>query len=209
LEQLALGITSCSRGTPIQVIRPLPTVPEVRLRSALVTAFALKLVMVGGVCVILAACGGGPDAAPAANATNSTVAPPAATPATARTRYLLVRLPVAIVEETSSGPAFQVRVRFDRRPPSDAQGVKVNILVGRSGSDAPPAAYGDRGRFCYTASIGNDVGGGDPTLDDVRPGSRVRVSVRISGQPSIVRSVTARSKTSAREPLATLSCGKR
>ena len=165
--------------------------------------------MVGGACVMLSACGGSPDAAPAANATESTVAPPAATPATARTRYRLVRPPVAIVEETSSGPAFQVRVRLDRKPPTDAQGAKVNVLVGRAGADAPPAAYGDRDRFCYTASIGNDIGGGDPTLDDVRPGSRVRVSVRIAGQPSTVRSVTARSKTSAREPLAALICGKR
>jgi hypothetical protein len=100
-------------------------------------------------------------------------------------------------------------VRFDRRPPTDAQGAKVNILVGRAGADAPLAAYGDRDRFCYAASIGNDIGGGDPTLEDVRPGSHVRVSVRIAGQPSIVRSVTARSMISAREPLAALSCGKR
>ncbi len=135
------------------------------------------------------------------------LAPSSAT--AARTRYGLVRAPVVIVEETSSGPAFQVRVRFTRRPPSDAQGLKVNVLVGRAGSDAPLAAYGNRGRRCFTASIGNDVGGGDPALDDVRPGSRVRVSVRVEGQPSIVRSVTARSKRTARGPLAGLGCASR
>ena len=122
------------------------------------------------------------------------------------TRYRLVHSPVAIVEQTSSGPAFQVRVRLNRRPPSDAQGVKMNVLVGRAGSDAPPARYGSRTRYCYVASMGDDVGGGDPALKDVRAGMPVRVTVRIAGQASIVRSVTLRSKAGARRPLAALGC---
>jgi hypothetical protein len=172
-------------------------------------ALPLRFLVAGGACAVFAACGGKPNTAPAASATGSTVTSPAATLATARARYHLVHSPVVIVEETSSGPAFQVRVRLDRKPPTDAQGAKMNILVGRAGADAPPAAYGDRERFCYTVSIGNDIGGGDPTLENVRPGSHVQVSVRVSGQPSIVRSSTVRSKTGARDPLATLSCGKR
>jgi hypothetical protein len=120
----------------------------------------------------------------------------------------LVGPPVAMLVETSSGPAFQVRVRLDRRPPADRQGARVNVLVRTSGSDDAPAPFGLRSRRCYAASVGNDVRGGDPALRDVAPGDRVRVTVEIAGQRRIVRTVTLRSRTGARTAFAALGCGR-
>jgi len=48
---------------------------------------------------------------------------------------------------------------MSRRLPTDAQGVRMNVLVGGSGSDAPPAPTDGRSRHCYAASIGNDIHG--------------------------------------------------
>jgi hypothetical protein len=123
-----------------------------------------------------------------------------------KTHHHLVHQPVVIVEPTSSGPAFQVRLRLDSAPPSDAQGAKLNVLVGRSGADAPPQRYGVPTRHCYELSIGNDTNGEDPSLKNARAGSKVRVSVRVSGQPTIVHSETLHSKRGARAALADLGC---
>jgi hypothetical protein len=124
-------------------------------------------------------------------------------------RYRLLHAPVALIEETSSGPAFQVRVRMSRRLPTDAQGVRMNVLVGTSGSDAPPVPTGDRNRHCYAASIGNDLHGGDPALKDVHRGTVVRVSIRIPGQRTLVRKVALRSRSEGIAAFAALKCGKR
>jgi len=169
----------------------------------------LRRVVLAAGTAVLGACSGQPPTAPAHTRTQGSAASASAVRAASRSRYRLVHPAVAIVQETSSGPAFQVRVRFHRKPPSDAQGLKVDILIGKAGSDAPPAPYGNRARHCYAASIGDDVDGGDPALEDVRAGMRVRVSVRVSGQPSLVRSVTLRSVTGSHGPLAALGCGRR
>jgi hypothetical protein len=124
-------------------------------------------------------------------------------------RYRLVRAPVALLEETSSGPAFQVRVRMNRRLPTDAEGVRMNILVGTSGADASPVPFGDRSRHCYAASIGNDIHGGDPALEDAHRGTIVRVSIRIPGQRTLVRSVTLKSRSGGASAFGALGCGKR
>jgi len=127
--------------------------------------------------------------------------------AEASIRYRLLHAPVVLIEETSSGPAFQVRVRMNRRLPFDGQGVRMNVLIGTSGSDAPPVPIGNRRRGCYTASIGNDVHGGDPTLENAHPGKIVRVSIRIPGQRSLVRRVTLRSRSGSVSAFHALGCG--
>jgi len=129
--------------------------------------------------------------------------------AASNTRVALVRPLVAKLEETSSGPAFQVRVRFNRRVPTDAQGPRLNVLVGSSGSDAPPQAFGGRDRHCYAASIGNDFGGDDPELKNVHSGSTVTVRVRIPGQAQIVEKVRLKTGSRARSAFAALGCGQR
>ncbi len=131
---------------------------------------------------------------------------PAQTVAAAPVHYRLLHAPVALIEKTSSGPAFQVRVRMNRRLPTDAQGVRINVLVGTSGSDAPPVAVGDRSRHCYAASIGNDVHGGDPSLEDAHRGTVVRVSIRIPGQRTLVRRVALRSRSEGVSVFGALGC---
>jgi hypothetical protein len=123
--------------------------------------------------------------------------------------YQPVRLPIVLIDPTSSGPPdFQVRVRMNRRLPVDRQGVRANLLVGKASSDDSPAPFGRRSRHCYVGEIGSP--GVDSTLKDVHPGSIVRVSIRVAGQRSIVRSVPlkslrARSSVSA---VKALGCGK-
>ena len=124
-------------------------------------------------------------------------------------RYRLLHAPIAVIEETSSGPAFQVRVRMSRRLPTDAQGVRMNVLVGASGSDAPPVPTDDRSRHCYAASIGNDINGGDPALEDAHQGTIVRVSIRIPGQRTLVHKVALRTRSGDVNPFDTLGCGRR
>ena len=85
----------------------------------------------------------------------------------------------------------------------------MNILVGTSGSDAPPVPTGDRSRHCYAASIGNDVNGGDPSLEDAHRGTVVRVSIRIPGQRTLVRKVALSSRSAGVRAFSTLGCGKR
>jgi hypothetical protein len=98
---------------------------------------------------------------------------------------------------------------MSRRLPTDAQGVRMNVLVGTSGSDAPPVPTGDRSRHCYAASIGNDVHGGDPALKDAHRGVVVRVSIRIPGQRTLVRRVALRSRSDGATSFRALKCGKR
>jgi dipeptidyl aminopeptidase/acylaminoacyl peptidase len=131
------------------------------------------------------------------------------TAATTPLRYRLLHAPVALLEKTSSGPAFQVRVRMSRRLPTGAEGVRMNILVGTSGSDASPVSWGDRKRHCSAASIGNDIHGGDPVLKGARPGTIVRVSIRIPGQRTLVRSVPLMSRAGGVSAIGALGCGKR
>jgi hypothetical protein len=71
----------------------------------------------------------------------------------------------------------------------------MDVLVGTSGSDAPPVPVGDPSRHCYSASIGNDVHGGDPSLEDAHRGTVVRVSIRVPGQRTLVRRVALRSRS--------------
>jgi hypothetical protein len=130
---------------------------------------------------------------------------PTSAPATARFR--LTREPVVLVEGTTDGaPYFQVRVRMNRSLPVDRQGVQANFLVGSSGSDAEPVPFGKRSRHCYASSVGNDIKP-DPNLAHVTPGSRVRLTVRISGHWPVVRTVTLRSSRYIK--LRTLGCGVR
>ncbi|MCW3004168.1 MAG: hypothetical protein JWQ20_3466 [Conexibacter sp.] len=133
------------------------------------------------------------------------VVAPSVAPVTAG--FMLTREPVVVVEGTSDGaPYFQVRVRLNRSLPVDRQGVRANFLVGRSGSDATPVPFGRRSRHCYASSVGNDVKP-DPNLAHVTPGSKVRLTVRITGHQQIVRTVTLRS--SRYIELRTLGCGVR
>jgi hypothetical protein len=152
----------------------------------------------------LSACGG---QSPAVTA----VTPASPAPATTRVaaagppplRYRLAGAPIALLQETSSGPAFQVRVRMDRRLPSGAQGVQANMLVGKSGSDSAPVPFGRRSRHCYAAVIGNDFP--EPALANPHPGTIVRVTILIHGQRSIVRSVPLKPINT---DLTALGCGK-
>ena len=151
----------------------------------------------------LAACGGRVSTTTVvARATTG----PAQTVAAAPVRYRLLRAPVALIEKTSSRPAFQIRVRMDRRLPTDAQGVRMNVLVGTSGSDSPPVRVGDRSRHCYAASIGNDAHGGDPSLEDAHRGTVVRVSIRIPGQRTLVRKIALRSRSAGVSAFGALGC---
>jgi len=129
---------------------------------------------------------------------------PTSAPATADFR--LTREPVVVVEGTSDGaPYFQVRVRMSRSLPVDRQGVRANFLVGSSGSDADPVPFGKRARHCYASSVGNDKP--DPHLAHVTPGSKVRLTVRITGHRQIIRTVTLRSSRYIK--FRTLGCGVR
>jgi hypothetical protein len=110
-----------------------------------------------------------------------------------------------LVPASDRSIAFQVRVRMTKRRPTDVEGVRANFLVGTSGSDDAPVPFGDRRRNCYAASIGNDVNGGDPSLRSVRAGSVVRVAIRVTGQPGIVRRVRVTQRFSA---IKSLGCGK-
>jgi hypothetical protein len=130
----------------------------------------------------------------------------AAAAAAAVTHYRVIRGPIALIEPTSSGPAFQVRVRMSARLPTDDQGVNANVLVGTSGSDAPPVPFGRRSRHCYAAVIGNDVHGGDPKLKDAHQGTVVPVSIRVRGQATITKPVVLNSQ---RADISALGCGKR
>jgi hypothetical protein len=120
--------------------------------------------------------------------------------------FRLVGAPVVVVHPTSDGPFFQARARLNRGLPEDRQGVRANFLVGRSGSDADPVAFGRRPRHCYASTVGNDAAP-DPDLASVRPGSKVRLTIRIAARQQIARTVTARSRSYIR--LRTLGCGVR
>jgi hypothetical protein len=144
-------------------------------------------------------------------ASTSPARPPQAvtapTPAPATAGFWLTREPVVVVEGTTDGaPYFQVRVRMNRSLPVDRQGVRANFLVGSSGSDAPPVPFGKRSRHCYATSVGNDIKP-DPDLAHVAPGSKVRLTVRITGHGQIVRAITLRSSRYIK--LRTLGCGVR
>lgn len=162
----------------------------------------------GGVIVTLAvACGG--QAQPAGQGAARSSGPMAApSVSSGAPRYALARAPIALLEPTSSGPAFQVRVRMSRRLPSDAEGVRMNVLVGTSGSDAPPQPFGNRTRHCYEASIGNDIHGGDPALRAVHRGSVVKVKIAVQGQRTLVRSVRLKTSKAFRTAVRSLGCGR-
>lgn len=183
--------------------------PEVRLWARVVTRATVRVAVATIVVTAgaLAACGNQTGAV-SISRTSSTVAHSTTSPTVrhGNTHHHLVHRPVVIVEPTSSGPAFQVRLRFDSAPPSDAQGVKLNVLVGRAGADAPAQRYGERNRYCYELSIGNDVNGGDPSLKNASAGAKVRVSVRVAGQPAIVHTETLHSRRGARSAIAALGC---
>jgi hypothetical protein len=111
-------------------------------------------------------------------------------------KYRPARPPLVTLDRVSSGgPAFTVRIRFNRRLPQDRQGPQANFLVGSSGSDAPPQWYGIRSRYCYAGAVGNDIHGGDPGLKDVKVGSTVKLSIRVRGQRQIVENITLREGT--------------
>jgi hypothetical protein len=119
-----------------------------------------------------------------------------------------VRPPIVLLEPSSSGsPGFQVRVRMNRRLPVDNQGVHANLLVGKASSDDSPAPFGRRSRHCYAGEIGSPEV--DPTLNNAHPGTVVRVTIRVAGQRSIVRSVAVRSvrTQSSAKALKALGCG--
>jgi hypothetical protein len=191
----------CNRGTAM---------PVLRLRALGLVRRVRMMLIAAGVCMLAAACGSQARSAP--TDTDGGTAVSAGGPTANRSatgKYQLVHQPVAEILPTGSGPGFQVRVRMNRRLPSDAQGVRMNILVGRSGSDAPPQRVGSRSRYSYAASIGNDIDGGDPKLEHARAGTSVRISVRIHGQASIMRSVKLKSKADAITAFGALGCGKR
>jgi hypothetical protein len=81
---------------------------------------------------------------------------------------------------------------MNRSPPVDRLGVRANFLVGTSGSDAGPLPFGERSRHCYALSVSNEVDP-DPSLAQAKPGSKVRLTVRITSHRQIVRTVTLRS----------------
>jgi photosystem II stability/assembly factor-like uncharacterized protein len=120
-----------------------------------------------------------------------------------RSTYHLLKPPVAIVEQTTSGPGFQVRVRLNRTLPKDVSAA-ANLFVGRASADAAPVPFGNRARHCYVTANGDDGANHDPDLDAVKVGDRVRVTIKIAGQPALVRTVTLRSR---RYEVSRLGCG--
>jgi hypothetical protein len=96
---------------------------------------------------------------------------------------------VALVEQTTSGPSFQVRVRLNRTLRKTA-----NFFIGRVSADADPVPFGNRARHCYATANGDDGRNHDPGLDAIKVGGRVRVTINIAGHPTLVRTVTLHSK---------------
>jgi hypothetical protein len=108
--------------------------------------------------------------------------------------YSLVKPPVVLVAQTTSGPVFQVRVRLNRTLPKNSNGTAANFFIGRASADAAPVPYGNRTRHCYVTANGDDAPNHDPDLDAIKVGDRVRVTIRIAGQPELARTVTLRSE---------------
>ncbi len=106
-----------------------------------------------------------------------------------------VGLQMAIIGPEQPDPGFQVRVRLDRRLPRDADGAFADIRLAGASPDAPPVPFGKRARHCYAAVIGNDFDA--PGLRDVKPGSRVEISVRVHGSATLRRTVKLRRRADA------------
>lgn len=121
-----------------------------------------------------------------------------------RYTYHLLKPPVALVEQTTSGRGFQVRVRLNRALPKDASGAAANFFIGRASADAVPVSFGNRTRHCYVTANGDDGPNHDPELDAIKVGDRVRVTIKITGQPKLVRTVTLRSE---HDDVKRLGCG--
>jgi hypothetical protein len=121
-----------------------------------------------------------------------------------RSAYSLVKPPVVLIEHTTGGPGFQVRVRLNRTLPKDANGAAANFFIGHASADADPVAFGNRARHCYVTANGDDGPNHDPDLDAIKVGDRVRVTIKIAGQPDLARTVTLHS---GRYDVNRLGCG--
>ena len=120
-----------------------------------------------------------------------------------RTQALrLVRRPLAIASPTTTGPSFQVRLRFNRKLPNKSGGANVDVILGdEAQGEVPTQPYGRRSRYCYVDVI-NDYD--DPALVGANVGSRVPLIVRVRTQTVFRGRVTLQS----RRRVGALHCGR-